>query len=80
MESPTGKALFTISPVLGYVFAALTVVTSVTLPAMTAGGVAVPAWVPILCGSINAMLLSVAVLGAGARTKAEPPPVAEVKP
>lgn len=69
--SPTGEALFTISPTLGYVGAVIGVLTGTTLPALIAAGIAVPVWVPIVVGSVQSLLLVVALLGPGARKKAK---------
>jgi preprotein translocase subunit SecF len=71
--SPTGKALFTLSPALGVAFAVTTVASGITLPALAAAGYPIPAWVGIVVAGLNSVFVAVALLGAGARRKKTKP-------
>ena len=68
-ESPNGKAVLTLKRGTGIAAAIVTLLTTTTLPALVAAGVAVPAWVPIALGAVLGALVIVGQYSGGLRTK-----------
>lgn len=74
--SPNGKAVLTLKSGTGLVAAILTMVTTTTLPALVAAGVAVPVWIPVALGGLLGACIIVAQWSGGLRkkrTSANPP-------
>ncbi len=67
--SPNGKAVLTLKSGTGLAAAVLTMITTTTLPALYAAGVAVPAWIPVVLGAALGTCIIVAQWSGGLRTK-----------
>ncbi len=78
--SPNGKAVLTLKGPLGLVLAIITLISGNTLPALTAAGVGVPVWVPIIVANVTAILMIVGQYSGGLRTQRPKKAAAPVVP